>query len=82
MRRHRTEIFLLHDVLCKEKKLLGFSSSTAQMRTPRTLTVRPRCIGYRRSDVKELLGFFSSKVHIFIPGMTRVKLYSWKRETT
>jgi ankyrin repeat protein len=46
----------------KEKRLLGFSSSTGQMRTPWTSRIGHRCIICRSTDMWKLFEFFSSMV--------------------
>ena len=52
----------LHYIEREMKRLLGFSSSTVQTRTPWTSIIGHRCMVYRNSDVWELLKSFSSMV--------------------
>ena len=52
----------LHYIGRKWKRLLRFSLSTVQMRTPWTSRIGHRCIVYRKLDRWELHGSFSSMV--------------------
>src|SRR5258708_21827214 len=68
----------LHYIERKEKRLLGFCSGTAQIRTHWTSRIGHRCIMDRRLDVWELLGSFSSMVQTPMPGMSIMRpRYIW-----
>src|SRR6266446_2943842 len=75
---HGTGVTRLHYIKRKEKRSLGSSSNTAQMRAPGTSRIGHRCILHQKKDVWELLGFFSSMVQMSMleMPMTRPR-YIW-----